>query len=106
MLAPLNEIGAGDKPVIVVFNKIDAYRPAPSDPDDLAPKREDQFSLEELKDTWMARMDGDECIFISAGERTNIDALRKLLYERVKGLHVARYPYESDLLFKDSYEEE
>lgn len=102
----LNEIGAGDKPVIIVFNKIDAYKPAPHDPDDLAPKREDQYTLEELKETWMARMAGEECIFISAVERSNIDALRKLLYDRVKALHVARYPYESDLLFKDSYEEE
>ncbi|MBX2978278.1 MAG: GTPase HflX [Flavobacteriales bacterium] len=102
----LNEIGAGDKPVIIVFNKIDAYKPAPHDPDDLAPKREDQYTLEELKETWMARMAGEECIFISAVERSNIDALRKLLYDRVKALHVARYPYESDLLFKDSYDEE
>lgn len=101
----LNEIGAGDKPVIVVFNKIDAYRPAAHDPDDLAPKREDQYTLEELKETWMARMAGEECIFISAVDRTNIPVLRKLLYERVKELHVARYPYESDLLYKDSYEE-
>ena len=100
----LNEIGAGDKPVIVVFNKIDAYQPAPHDPDDLAPKREEQYTLEELKETWMARMAGAECIFISAVERSNIDALRKLLYERVKALHVARYPYESDLLYQDSYE--
>jgi GTP-binding protein HflX len=99
----LNEIGAGDKPVIVVFNKIDAYRPSHHDPDDLAPKRVDQFTLEELKETWMARMAGEECIFISAVERSNIDALRKLLYERVKALHMARYPYESDLLYKDSY---
>jgi GTP-binding protein HflX len=99
----LNEIGAGDKPVIVVFNKIDAYRPAPHHPDDLTPKRVEQFTLEELKETWMARMNGEECIFISAAERINIDGLRKLLYERVKALHVARYPYESDLLFKDSY---
>jgi GTP-binding protein HflX len=99
----LNEIGAGDRPVIVVFNKIDAYRPSPHDPDDLAPKREDQFTLEELKETWMSRMAGEECIFISAAQRTNIDGLRKLLYERVKSLHVARYPYESDLLFKDEY---
>jgi len=102
----LNEIGAGDKPVIVVFNKIDAYRPAPHDPDDLAPKREDQYTLEELKETWMSRMSGEECIFISAAQRINIDGLRKLLYDRVKALHIARYPYESDLLFKDSYEEE
>ncbi len=102
----LNEIGAGDKPVIVVFNKIDAYQPAHHDPDDLEPKRVDQFSLEELKETWMARMNGEECIFISAAQRINIDALRKLLYERVKVIHTARYPYESDLLFKDSYETE
>jgi GTP-binding protein HflX len=102
----LNEIGAGDKPVIVVFNKIDAYRPAPHDPDDLAPKREDQYTLEELKESWMSRMGEEECIFISAAQRINIDGLRKLLYDRVKALHVARHPYESDLLFKDSYEEE
>ncbi len=100
----LNEIGAGDKPVIVVFNKIDAYKPSHHDPDDLAPKREDQYTLEELKETWMARIE-EECIFISAVERSNIDSLRKLLYERVKELHIARYPYESDLLYKDSYEE-
>ena len=99
----LNEIGAGDRPVIVVFNKVDAYVPAPHDPDDLAPKREDQFTLEELKASWMARMGGEECIFISAAKRINIDALRRLLYERVKALHVARYPYESDLLYQDSY---
>ena len=101
----LNEIGAGDKPVIVIFNKIDAYRPAHHDPDDLAPKREEQFTLEELKETWMARIAGEECLFISAFARTNFDQLRKLLYARVKALHIARYPYESDLLFKDSYEE-
>ncbi|MBP6312906.1 MAG: GTPase HflX [Flavobacteriales bacterium] len=99
----LNEIGAGDKPVIVVFNKIDAYKPTPHDPDDLAPKSVDQYTLEELKSTWMARMEGEEVIFISAADRQNIDGLRKLLYERIKALHVARYPYESDLLFKDEY---
>ena len=99
----LNEIGAGDRPVIVIFNKIDAYTPAYHDPDDLAPKREDQYTLEELKETWMSRMAGEECIFISAAQRQNIDALRKLLYHRVKALHVARYPYESDLLYRDEY---
>ncbi len=102
----LEEIGAGDKPVIVVFNKIDAYDPAPHDPDDLAPKRVDQYTLEELKEQWMGRMQGVETIFISAAKRQNLDGLRKLLYERVKELHIARYPYESDLLFKDSYLEE
>ena len=102
----LEEIGAGGKPVIVVFNKIDAYKPAPHDPHDLAPKREDQFTLEEMERTWMSRIahkdaDGEEAIFISATRKDNIDALRKLMYERVKGIHVARYPYEKDLLFTD-----
>jgi GTPase len=102
----LEEIGAGDKPVIVVFNKIDAYKPSPHDPDDLAPKRVDQYSLEELKEQWMGRMQGVETIFISAAKRQNLDSLRKRLYERVKEIHLARYPYESDLLFKDSYVED
>ncbi|MBK8340235.1 MAG: GTPase HflX [Flavobacteriales bacterium] len=99
----LSEIGAGDRPVIVLFNKIDAYRPAAHDPDDLAPKREDQFTLEELKETWMARMDNAECMFISATARQNVDGLRRMLYQRVKAIHLERYPYESDLLYKDEY---
>ncbi|HNK84606.1 MAG TPA: GTPase HflX, partial [Flavobacteriales bacterium] len=106
----LSGIGAGDKPVITVFNKIDAYRPDAYDPHslsrdggDLSPKRSGQFTLEELTETWMARMADEECVFISAAQRANIDALRKLLYQRVKAIHVARYPYESDLLFKDEY---
>ena len=62
----LNEIGAGDKPVIVVFNKIDAYRPEPHDPHDLAPKRPEQFSSRSSSAAgW--RMDNEECIFISRG---------------------------------------
>jgi len=97
----LDEIGAGGKPTIVVFNKIDAYQPSPYDPHDLAPKREDQFSLTELEHTWMARMGGEECIFISATRKDNIDTLRKLMYERVKAIHIARYPYEKDLLFQE-----
>jgi GTP-binding protein HflX len=98
----LEEIGAGGKPTIVVFNKIDAYRPSPHDPHDLAPKREDQFTLEELEHTWMARIAGDEeAIFISTTRKDNIDALRKLMYERVKAIHLARYPYEKDLLWQE-----
>jgi GTP-binding protein HflX len=99
----LNEIGAGGKPTIVVFNKIDAYRPAAHDPHDLAPKREDQFTLEELKRTWMGRLQDEECIFISAVRKENIDALRKLVYQRAKAIHVARFPYESDLLYGDEF---
>ena len=98
----LEEIGAGGKPTLVVFNKIDAYRPAPHDPHDLAPKREDQFTLAELQHTWMARIAGDEeAIFISAVRKDNIDGLRKLMYERVKAIHLARYPYEKDLLWQE-----
>lgn len=97
----LAEIGAGDKPTIVVFNKIDAYRPAPHDPHDLAPKRREQFTMEELQRTWMAEMHGEECIFISATSKQNIDTLRNLLYQRAKSIHLTRYPYEKDLLFGD-----
>ncbi|HEY0976167.1 MAG TPA: GTPase HflX [Flavobacteriales bacterium] len=97
----LQEIGAGGKPTIVVFNKIDAYRPAPHDPHDLAPKREDQYTLQELQQTWMARMNGEECIFISAVAKDNIDGLRRLVYERVKDIHLSRYPYEKDLLYQE-----
>jgi GTP-binding protein HflX len=103
----LQEIGAGGKPTIVVFNKIDAYRPAAHDPHDLAPKRQDQFTLEELQNTWMARdtssqtgVHDEETIFISAIRKDNIDALRKLVYDRVKAIHLERYPYEKDLLYQ------
>ncbi|MBP7513136.1 MAG: GTPase HflX [Flavobacteriales bacterium] len=99
----LQEIGAGGKPTIVILNKIDAYRPMEHDPHDLSPKRPDQFTLEELKRTWMGRMLDEECIFISAVTKENIDTLRKLLYQRAKAIHVARFPYESDLLFGDEY---
>lgn len=103
----LQEIGAGGKPTIVVFNKIDAYRPAAHDPHDLAPKRQDQFTLEELQRTWMARdtssqtgVHDEETIFISALRKDNIDSLRKLVYDRVKAIHLERYPYEKDLLYQ------
>lgn len=98
----LEEIGAGGKPTIVVFNKIDAYEPTPHDPHDLTPKREDQYTLEELQRTWMARIAGEEeAIFISATRKDNINQLRQLMYDRVKEIHVARYPYEKDLLYQD-----
>ncbi|MCB0792624.1 MAG: GTPase HflX [Flavobacteriales bacterium] len=99
----LSEIGAGTKPMIVVFNKIDAYHPAPFDPHDLSPKRREQYGLEELQHSWMAGMHEEECIFLSAATRRNIETLRKRLYERVKAIHISRYPYESDLLFSDEF---
>jgi GTP-binding protein HflX len=92
----LAEIGASDKPVIMVFNKIDAYSYIKKEEDDLTPATRDNLTLEDLKRTWMSQ-DGKglDTIFISAVERQNIDALRDLLYKRVKELHVDRYPYDN-----------
>lgn len=86
------------KPEILVFNKIDAFTFVPKDEDDLTPKTRENYSLEELKQTWMAKMQPD-CIFISAKSKENMDELRKLIYERVKEIHVKRYPY-NDFLFQ------
>jgi GTP-binding protein HflX len=87
-------------PTIVVFNKIDAFRYEPKEEDDLTPVRRENISLEELQRTWMAKL-SDDCIFISAKEKNNVDALRSLLYDRVKAIHVQRYPY-NDFLFPDT----
>ncbi len=85
-------------PQIVVFNKIDAFTYVPKEEDDLTPMRRENYSLEELQKTWMAKM-GDDCIFISARNKENIEALKTLLYERVKAIHIERYPY-NDFLFQ------
>lgn len=85
-------------PRIVVFNKIDAFSFVPKDEDDLTPMQRENIPLEQLERTWMARLQ-DDCIFISAAERTNIDALREKLYDRVKAIHIQRYPY-NDFLFE------
>ena len=85
-------------PTIVVFNKIDAFSYTPKDPDDLTPMRRENISLEELQRTWMARLNND-CIFISAVDKINIDTLKTLLYNRVKAIHIQRYPY-NDFLFQ------
>lgn len=89
----LAEIGARDKQTILIFNKIDAYTYVKKDEDDLAPVTRENWSLEELKGSWMGRM-GDDCIFISAIKKENIDELRELLYERAKAVHITRYPYD------------
>jgi GTP-binding protein HflX len=89
----LAEIGARDKPTILVFNKIDAYTYVKKDEDDLTEVTRENWSLEELKSSWMSKM-GDDCIFISAVKKQNIDELRNLLYERVKAIHITRYPYD------------
>jgi GTP-binding protein HflX len=93
----LKELGAGDKKNIVVFNKIDAYRFTPKDENDLTLSTRENLSLDELKKTWMARIGNNKCIFISAVKKDNIDKLRELLYEEVKLIHMARYPYDAFL---------
>lgn len=89
----LAEIGAHDKQTILIFNKIDAYTFVKKDEDDLAPITRENWSLEDLKRSWMGQM-GDDCIFISATKKENIEELRNLLYERAKAVHITRYPYD------------
>lgn len=98
----LADLGCAEKPVIIVFNKIDAYTWTEKAADDLTPATKENISLEELQRTWMSKM-GEGCIFISARQRENIEALKDLLYRRVRELHVQKYPY-NDFLF-DTYEE-
>ena len=95
----LMDLGCSDKPQLMVFNKMDAYTWTEKDPDDLTPPTKENVSLEQLQQTWMARM-GEDCIFISARERQNIEALKELFYQRVRQLHVQKYPY-NDFLFED-----
>ncbi len=93
----LGELGCSEKPVIMVFNKTDAYRWVEKDADDLTPATEANVSLEELQKTWMAKT-GPDCVFISARHKDNIEGFRRLLYERVRYLHVQKYPY-NDFLY-------
>ena len=98
----LADLGCSEKPLILVFNKTDAYTFTPKEEDDLTPKTKENVSLEELMQTWMAKMH-DSCIFISARERDNIENLKALMYNRVRELHVQKYPY-NDFLYQ-TYEE-
>ena len=93
----LSDLGCADKTSMIVFNKIDAYSWTEKEPDDLTPETKENISLESLKKTWMARMN-DNCIFISAREKQNIDELRDILYKKVRELHVQKYPY-NDFLY-------
>lgn len=95
--------GAASKPMIMVFNKIDAFKYTPKDPDDLTPPTRENISLEEFRRTWMAKM-GDNCVFISAKERINIDELKQLLYQKAREIHSERFPY-NDFLYQ-KYDEE
>ena len=93
----LAELGCQETPSMVVFNKVDAYHWTPQDEDDLTEPTRENISLDDLKRTWMARLKGD-CIFISAKNKENIDELRKVLYIKVRELHVQKYPY-NDFLY-------
>ncbi len=98
--ATLREIlGEDEKPMLMLFNKIDAFEYTEKDADDLTEKTKENISAEELQDTWMAKM-GKDCLFVSAKAGTGIDELKALLYERVKEIHITRFPY-NDFLFQD-----
>ncbi len=99
----LADLDCNDKPTMLVFNKVDAYTWTEKDADDLTPATKENISLEDLMNTWMARMD-ENCIFISARQKTNLDEFRKVLYDRVRKLHVQKYPY-NDFLFQ-KYDED
>ena len=100
----LKELGCADKPAILVFNKIDAYTWVEKDEDDLTPVQKENYTLEDLKKTWMAKTGENqhylECMFISAKQKENIEQLRETLYKRVRELHVQKYPY-NDFLYQD-----
>ena len=94
----LGELGASDKPVVMVFNKIDAFTFVEKDADDLTPRTRENISLQELKDTWMAKMSGN-CLFISAKQQLNIDELKQKVYELAREIHTTRFPY-NDFLYQ------
>lgn len=95
----LAEIGAGNKPTILLFNKIDLYSFTEQDPFDLSPPGKDNLSLEDLKKTWMGRFHYP-ALFMSATERTNLEEFKSVLYEEVKKIHVTRYPFNNFLFEK------
>jgi GTP-binding protein HflX len=101
----LEEIKASDKPVIMVFNKIDAYKPKElHEEENIVENVTDSYTLEDWRNTWMSKM-GNDVIFISATEKENMDDFRKLVYEKVREIHVQRFPYNS-LLYPDWNDEE
>ena len=92
----LQEIGAGNKPVITIFNKIDNYKWVEKEPDDLTPRTKENITLEELKQTWMAKIN-HRTLFISAKTKENIEEMKSVLYEEIKKLHIQIYPYNNFL---------
>lgn len=99
----LYEIDKTEKPTILVFNKIDAFSHVEKEVDDLTPKTRQNTSLEELKQSWMSKLN-ENVIFISAKEKTNIEELKSLIYEKAREIHIQRFPY-NDFLYQ-TYDEE
>jgi len=93
----LSELDKTEKPVILVFNKIDSYHPIEKEEDDPTPRTEENFTLEELKKSWMAKMNNTQCVFISAQDKENIEELKEIIYEKVKEIFKVRYPYNNFL---------
>ena len=93
----LKDLDSADKPMVLVFNKIDNYHWVEKEADDLTPMTRENITLDELRRTWMAKM-SDNCLFISARERENIDHFRDVLYRKIRELHVQKYPY-NDFLY-------
>ena len=97
----LGDLGCADKPQMIIFNKIDAYTWVEKEVDDLTPRTKENIPLDELIHTWMAKLN-DNCLFISATQRENVEALKEALYTKVREMHVQKYPY-NDFLF-DTYD--
>jgi len=95
----LADLGCADMPSMIIFNKIDNYKWVEKDEDDLTPVKKNEISLEELKKTWMAKLN-ENCMFISATEKENIEAFKTTLYKKVRELHVQKYPY-NDFLYPE-----
>ena len=94
----LADLKCGDKPLMVIFNKIDAFTYVQKEEDDLTPKTKENITLDELKETWMNKL-ADNCLFISAREKQNIENLKEIIYKKVCELHVQKYPY-NDFLYQ------
>ena len=92
------DLGAAGKPTMIIFNKIDAYTYVEKAEDDLTPKTKENITLDELMKTWMAKLN-DNCIFISAKEKTNLEELKTIIYNKVREMHVQKYPY-NDFLYQ------
>lgn len=93
----LKDLNCSDKPSLIIFNKVDAFTYTPKDADDLTPSSRENLSLDDLKNTWMAK--DRKCLFISAKDKTNFDELRQVVYSEVRRIHTQRFPY-NDFLYE------